>query len=243
MSGTSANRVSRRQVLSGAAKVAALAVTGTGGLAAPALAQQSKDRIILAMSQEPVQFNPLLYVNTGTENVPESCMFDALWDVNENGEFIPNLATAVPSRGNGGISPDGLNLEGHPQARREVERRPALHCQGRRVHLSDHHQPQGRGALARRLRLRSRTSRSSTTTRRDGAGAPLYAVHLGLAEHAHRAERISQGRGGHQHGSLQQPADRHRPLHAEDPRRRQPHDLRAQPRLPPRPGQGCAVHP
>jgi peptide/nickel transport system substrate-binding protein len=108
MSGTSGNRVSRRQVLSGAAKVAALAVTGTGSLATSALAQQSKDRIILAMSQEPVQFNPLLYVNTGTENVPESCMFDALWDVNENGEFIPNLATEVPSRGNGGISEDGL---------------------------------------------------------------------------------------------------------------------------------------
>ena len=108
MSGTNGNGVSRRQVLSGAAKAAVLAVTGTGGLAAPAIAQQSKDRIILAMSQEPVQFNPLLYVNTGTENVPESCMFDALWDVNENGEFIPNLATEVPTRGNGGISPDGL---------------------------------------------------------------------------------------------------------------------------------------
>src|SRR4029077_12557077 len=95
-------------VLSGAAKAAALAVTGAGGFAAPAIAQQNKDRIIFAMSQEPVQFNPLLYVNTGTENVPESCMFDALWDVDENGVFIPNLAVEVPTRANGGISADGL---------------------------------------------------------------------------------------------------------------------------------------
>lgn len=100
--------LSRRQVLSGAAKAAALAVTGTGGFAAPAIAQQNKDRIIFAMSQEPVQFNPLLYVNTGTENVPESCMFDALWDVDEKGAFIPNLAVEVPTRANGGISADGL---------------------------------------------------------------------------------------------------------------------------------------
>src|SRR5216683_6214058 len=108
MTESKGNGVSRRQVLSGAAKAAVLAVTGTGGMAAPAIAQQNKDRIIFAMSQEPVQFNPLLYVNTGTENVPESCMFDALWDVDGTGTFVPNLATAVPTRANGGISPDGL---------------------------------------------------------------------------------------------------------------------------------------
>jgi peptide/nickel transport system substrate-binding protein len=60
------------------------------------------------MTQEPVNFNPLLYVNSGTEEVPEACMFDALWDVNEKGQFIPNLAARVPTYENGGISPDGL---------------------------------------------------------------------------------------------------------------------------------------
>ena len=89
-----------------------------GGLAAPLVlpmgvrtghAQSiNKERVIVAMTQEAVQFNPLLYVNTGTENVPETCMFDALWDVNENGDFIPNLATRVPTKQNGGISADGL---------------------------------------------------------------------------------------------------------------------------------------
>jgi peptide/nickel transport system substrate-binding protein len=131
MPGKLRNGLSRRQVLSGAAKAAALAFTSPG-IAAPAIAQQNKDRIIFAMSQEPVQFNPLLYVNTGTENVPESCMFDALWDVDDKGVFIPNLAVEVPSRANGGISTDGLvwkvNLkrdvkwsDGHPFTAKDVE--------------------------------------------------------------------------------------------------------------------------
>ena len=89
-----------------------------GGLAAPLIlpagvrqgyAQSiNKERVILGMTQEPVQFNPLLYVNSGTENIPETCMFDALWDVDDTGTFIPNLATKVPTRENGGISADGL---------------------------------------------------------------------------------------------------------------------------------------
>lgn len=93
-------RISRRGIIAGSATL----------LAAPTVWGQSinRDRIILAMTQEPVQFNPLLYVNAGTENVPEACLFDALWDVNDKGDFIPNLAAQVPSRQNGGISADGL---------------------------------------------------------------------------------------------------------------------------------------
>lgn len=88
-------------------------IAGTGAmllpsLATPAIAQNGNDRIIFGMTQEPVQMNPLLYVNAGTENVPEACMFDALWDMNDAGQFIPNLAVEVPSAENGGMSPDGL---------------------------------------------------------------------------------------------------------------------------------------
>ena len=67
----------------------------------------AKKSVIVGMTQEPVNFNPLLYVNSGTEEVPEACMFDALWDINEKGEFVPNLAAKVPTLENGGISPDG----------------------------------------------------------------------------------------------------------------------------------------
>jgi len=94
---------SRRAVIAGAGGL--LLPTG---LATPALAQQNADRIILGMTQEPVQYNPLLYVNAGTENVPEACLFDALWDMDDSGNFIPNLAVAVPSAENGGISGGGL---------------------------------------------------------------------------------------------------------------------------------------
>lgn len=92
-------QITRRATLAGAAI-----------LAAPTVHAQSlnRERIILGMTQEPVQFNPLLFVNAGTENVPEACMFDALWDVDASGSFIPNLAVEVPSTSNGGISADGL---------------------------------------------------------------------------------------------------------------------------------------
>ena len=94
--------LTRRGVLAGGAAVL------TAPAILPARAEPNRDRIILGMTQEPVQFNPLLWVNAGTENVPETCMFDALWDVDETGRFIPNLAAEVPTRENGGISPDGL---------------------------------------------------------------------------------------------------------------------------------------
>jgi peptide/nickel transport system substrate-binding protein len=111
-----------------------LGLAGASMLAAPAVWGQAinRDRIILCMTQEPVQFNPLLYVNAGTENVPEACMFDALWDIDDTGTFIPNLATQLPTRENGGISADGLtwrvNLkrdvrwsDGQPLTARDVE--------------------------------------------------------------------------------------------------------------------------
>lgn len=75
------------------------------GITNPAWA--AKKSVIVGMTQEPVNFNPLLYVNSGTEEVPEACMFDALWDINHLGEFIPNLAVKVPTLENGGISADG----------------------------------------------------------------------------------------------------------------------------------------
>ena len=98
--------LSRRHFIAGTGAAGA----GLVAVGAPAVlrAAENKDRVIVGMTQEPVQFNPLLYVNSGTENVPEACMFDALWDMDDQGQFIPNLAVEVPSRENGRISPDGL---------------------------------------------------------------------------------------------------------------------------------------
>ncbi len=99
-------QLTRRSLLKGAA--ASGLILPAAGLYTPAIAQSNRDRVILAGTQEPVQFNPLLYTNAGTETIPESLMFDALWDMNDKGEFIPNLAARIPSRENGDISPDGL---------------------------------------------------------------------------------------------------------------------------------------
>ena len=79
-----------------------------GSLGGMAWAGKKNNSVIIAMTQEPMQFNPLLYEIAGTESVPESMMFDALWDVRENGDFVPNLAVRVPTKENGGVSEDGL---------------------------------------------------------------------------------------------------------------------------------------
>jgi peptide/nickel transport system substrate-binding protein len=99
--------MTRRDFIKATGKMAAgtaLAGAGLGLTADPAWAK--KNSVILGMTQEPVNFNPLLYVNAGTEQVPEACMFDALWDIDNKGRFFPNLAVRVPTRKNGGISED-----------------------------------------------------------------------------------------------------------------------------------------
>ena len=61
--------------------------------------------MILGVTQEAVNFNPLLYVNTGVETSVEFIVFDALWKIDPDGAFVPNLAAEIPTQSNGGISP------------------------------------------------------------------------------------------------------------------------------------------
>jgi peptide/nickel transport system substrate-binding protein len=101
-------RVSRRQFIKTTGMAAAgVTLAGSADWLTPTPAWAKKNSVIIGMTQEPVNFNALLYVNSGTEEVPEACMFDALWDVNEKGQFAPNLAVRVPTLENGGISADG----------------------------------------------------------------------------------------------------------------------------------------
>ena len=99
--------LNRREFMKTTGYIGLSAVIGGSVLGMTNPAWAAKKSIIVGMTQEPVNFNPLLYVNSGTEEVPEACMFDALWDMNHLGEFIPNLATKVPTLENGGISSDG----------------------------------------------------------------------------------------------------------------------------------------
>lgn len=106
-------RISRRQALQRASALglgvaAASALPGRlGGRRGDALAQEGGE-IIVGASQEAVNFNPILYANTGPETLPEVLMFDSLLKLTPEGEYIPNLATETPTRENGGVSEDGL---------------------------------------------------------------------------------------------------------------------------------------
>ncbi|MDA8252686.1 MAG: ABC transporter substrate-binding protein, partial [Rhodospirillales bacterium] len=91
----------RRQLLAGGAAVVAL---GNSRIAAAAGAA---GQCVFGVTQEAVNFNPLLYVNTGVETSVEYIVFDALWQIAPDGKFFPNLAAEIPTRANGGISADG----------------------------------------------------------------------------------------------------------------------------------------
>ena len=98
--------ITRRDFIKTSGMLTACAAAASIGI--PRQAWAKKNNVIVGMTQEPVNFNALLYVNSGTEEVPEACVFDALWDMNAKGEFVPNLAAKVPTLENGGISPDGM---------------------------------------------------------------------------------------------------------------------------------------
>ncbi len=94
--------IDRRTVLAAAVGTAALAASGIR----PAQAQAA-GYLVDAFTQEAVNFNPLLYVNTGVETAVEYAVFDTLWQLDPSGAYQPNLATEIPTVANGGLSADG----------------------------------------------------------------------------------------------------------------------------------------
>lgn len=85
---------------------------GLGSLVGPRTASGAPAGVVIdAFTQEAVNFNPLLYINTGVETAVEYSVFDALWKIDPQGQLIPNLATEIPSLENGGISKDGLEWQ------------------------------------------------------------------------------------------------------------------------------------
>ena len=93
--------IARRDLMAMSAALLAL------GVVRPARAEALAGQCIDAFTQEAVNFNPLLYVNTGIETAVEFAVFDALWKLDPDGKFLPNLATEIPTQANGGISADG----------------------------------------------------------------------------------------------------------------------------------------
>ena len=99
--------LSRRDVL-----LAGLALGGGAGVSSILFSDPAKatapGQCVVGVTQEAVNFNPLLYVNTGVETSVEFTVFDSLWKIDPQGKFIPNLAAEIPTVENGGISKDGL---------------------------------------------------------------------------------------------------------------------------------------
>ena len=91
----------------------ALPIDGAPGRIAPddlvqTVADKPAGTLVVGYTQEAVNFNPLLYVNTGVETAVEFAVFDSLWKIDDTGTFIPNLAVEIPTKENGGVSADGL---------------------------------------------------------------------------------------------------------------------------------------
>lgn len=66
----------------------------------------------IAVPQDAKTLNPLLASNT-IDGFVQRFMFEPLISADSHGQAVPMLASAVPSRENGGISPDGLTITYH----------------------------------------------------------------------------------------------------------------------------------
>src|SRR5690349_6516744 len=100
--------LSRRQFVSGAATLGAAALARPSRAAAqtPAGAPQKGGQIIVGISQEPQNFNPVM-PTIETQRGVHMALYDDLWRIDGRGTFVPNLALEMPTQTNGGISKDG----------------------------------------------------------------------------------------------------------------------------------------
>ncbi len=78
------------------------------GAAKAAPSDKPSGQVIISFSQEPTVFNPLLPHIEVDQGVHWN-VFSPLWLPNAKGDFVPELATEVPTQDNGGISKDGLS--------------------------------------------------------------------------------------------------------------------------------------
>jgi peptide/nickel transport system substrate-binding protein len=67
---------------------------------------------VFNISEDPHSLDPILAQNDDEHQVAR-LMFDLLLDVDDKGRLIPALATAVPTRANGGVSADGRTIVYH----------------------------------------------------------------------------------------------------------------------------------
>lgn len=107
-----ADGFTRRRLLgSGLTGAAALTLGSRTVMAAasphPTPPSHPTGQAVIGFSQEPTVFNPLMPHIEVDEGVHWN-LFSPLWLPNARGDFVPQLATEVPTMENGGISKDGL---------------------------------------------------------------------------------------------------------------------------------------
>lgn len=105
----SATEITRRQTLSLLAGSASVLIS-PGLIASPVMADTKPapaGKVVIGMSQEPVNFNPLM-PHVETDEGLHHAIFDKLFSIDEAGVITPSLAEEVPTIENGGISADGL---------------------------------------------------------------------------------------------------------------------------------------
>ena len=99
--------VTRRGMVGGGIAAAGLlGLKPCVSLAAPPAGPSGQ--VVIGFSQEPTVFNPLLPHIEVDQGVHWN-IFSPLWLPDEKGNFVPELATEVPTMTNGGISADGLS--------------------------------------------------------------------------------------------------------------------------------------
>ncbi|APX26260.1 MULTISPECIES: peptide ABC transporter substrate-binding protein [Salipiger] len=86
---------------------AGLTLLMSGAAGSRLAAQDASGQVIIGFSQEPTVLHPHMPHIEVDEGVHFN-LFDPLFTVNSDGDFVPALATEVPTVENGGVSEDGL---------------------------------------------------------------------------------------------------------------------------------------
>ncbi len=68
-----------------------------------------RSTLVIAQQREPMSLNPALE-NGQSQTQWGELLFSFLVNYNDRGELVPDVATAVPTIANGGISADGLTV-------------------------------------------------------------------------------------------------------------------------------------
>ena len=139
---------------------------------APGPGTRSRDHLTIVQTQDFPSLDPIFVSGVGGQELA-ALLYSYLVKFDDRGELVPDAALEVPTRANGGISPDGRTIVYHlrPGVRFSDGSEPDV--VRRRRDDRPRGLPRFRRAIARRLR---RHRRDFDTGRNDGQGLPSHPV-------------------------------------------------------------------